>query len=318
MKKLYFVILLLLFSINAKSQVWIDSGAVWHYDYWNVGEGGFFKYTYSQDSLIEGKNCQMITGEIYRFCQNQFGNVVLLGHQILNNEFTYVSGDTVFYQNNGQFFVLFNFGAAIGDKWVVATTNPFGVCDDTSRIEVTGVGNINIQSVNYRTITIQPTSNSPIGLKGTFVERFGNIDQIYAPFQGIFPYIYQCDSLQGIYEFSFLKFKCFSDNTFSLYNPSSEDCEYHLTYLGIDENERKQIRIYPNPFTESTIIEFENNNSENYFLEIFNNLGQKVRRIDNIRTNKIIIEGGNLNSGIYFFQLKNDSGISQTGKLVVE
>ena len=78
------------------------------------------------------------------------------------------------------------------------------------------------------------------------------------------------------------------------------------------------ISILPNPFNNYTTIEFENNNSENYTLEIYNNLGQKVRTIENIQTNKIKIERGNFNSGIYFFQLKNNRSKRQTGKLVVE
>jgi hypothetical protein len=62
MKNLLFILFLTLFSFNAIGQVWIDSGAVWHYD---VGLGyafGFDKHEYSQDTIIESKNCQKITG----------------------------------------------------------------------------------------------------------------------------------------------------------------------------------------------------------------------------------------------------------------
>ena len=111
---------------------------------------------------------------------------------------------------------------------------------------------------------------------------------------------------------------CFKQNGLTVFPDSSYQCDI---VSSIDENEIKSepiIQIFPNPFSESTTIEFENKNSENYSLEIYNNLGQKVRMISNIRNNKIIIERGNFNSGIYFFQLKNNCGIKQTGKLVVE
>jgi hypothetical protein len=110
---------------------------------------------------------------------------------------------------------------------------------------------------------------------------------------------------------------CYSENdTLKYSNPFYSECYYNN--VGVIEIESNQWKLFPNPFIESTTIEFENNNSENYTLEIYNNLGQKVRTISNIRSNKIIIERGNFNSGIYFFQLKNNSGIKQTGKLVVE
>jgi hypothetical protein len=90
-----------------------------------------------------------------------------------------------------------------------------------------------------------------------------------------------------------------------------------LTVIGA-ENDNLYFNLYPNPFTDYATIEFENKNSENYSIKIYNNLGQVVKIISNIITNKIKINRENLSSGIYFFQLKNDSGIRQTGKLVVE
>ena len=40
--------------------------------------------------------------------------------QDFGNHYTSVSGDTVFYLKNDQFYVLYNFGANIGDQWIIA------------------------------------------------------------------------------------------------------------------------------------------------------------------------------------------------------
>ena len=67
------------------------------------------------------------------------------------------------------------------------------------------------------------------------------------------------------------------------------------------------IRIYPNPFSDKTTIEFNNPNQLNYKLSVFSITGNKVVEIENIRTNKIEIEKGNLSKGIYIIELKGEN-----------
>jgi hypothetical protein len=306
MKKINFILFLTLFSFNSFGQVWIDSGAVWHYDYWNIGYWGFSKYEYVKDTLVQNHNCQMITGESYSFANNQYGDVVILSHDYYPNQFTYVSGDTVFYLNNGEFFILYNFGASIGDKWVLSTSNPGGLCDDTSRIIVTDTGKIIINSIAYRFITVQPTSNSPLGLKGMYIERFGNLDSGFAPFQYLFPGGFQCDSMVYCPEWNFNKFKCFEDSSFTLYNPSLQDCEYYLTYLGIPETNRHELICYPNPT--SGILNIDNTFHGDQLVEIYNYQGCLLRKFK-LNSNLNSIDISDLKNGIYFlkFQFKTDN-----------
>jgi len=315
MKKLLFILFLTLFSFNAIGQVWIDSGAVWHYDFWTVGAFGFDRYEYSKDTIIENKNCQQITGMSYGFTYDMNHNIVLLGHQDLGMQITYVSGDTVFYRNNDAFFILYNFGAAIGDQWVISTTNPFGECDDTSRIEVVDTGTITLNTVNYRFIKVQPTSNSPLGFKGTYVERFGNIDGTSAPFQYLFPGGYQCDSLTPLVEWNFYRFKCFEDSSFTLYNPSTEDCEYYLTYLGIHESDPHDFICYPNPT--SGLLYIDSPLTGDKFMEIYNYQGSLVRTIK-MPENSKSIDISALKSGIYFLKIKSQSGDNFVYKIIKE
>ena len=303
-KKIYFIFFVILITFNAIGQVWIDKGAVWHYDYWTIGYGGFSKYEYSKDSLIDGRNCQMITGKAYEFARDQYNNIVLVSIKEAENQLTYVSGDTVFYRNNGQFFVLYNFGASIGDSWVIsASDKPFGVCNDTSRIEVIDTGRMIINYTSYRFIKVKPTPDSPVGLQGTYVERFGNIDEKSSPFQSLFPVAFQCDSLPGIMEWNFFSFKCYEDNSFTRYNPSNIDCEYYLTLLGINETSQNQLYCYPNP-TEG-IINIERNSSIPTFVEIYNQQGTLLRTFS-MDNNTKQIDVSDFPAGLYL--LKSKSG----------
>ncbi len=316
MKKLILIVCLAFFSYNSISQVWIEPGAEWHYDYWTVGSVGFIKYEYVKDTLIEGHSCQKIIGESYEFCHNQYNEIVLCYHDFLPTQFTYVSGDTVFYRNNGEFFVLYNFGASIGDKWVIANTNPFGECDDTSRIEVVDTGRMTLNTVSYRFIKVQPTSNSPLGFKGTYVERFGNIDTTFFNFQYLFPGGFQCDSLTPLVEWNFFKFKCFKDTSFVLYNPSTEDCEYYLTHLGIEDVKSYNFSVNPNPFSTSTQISFDKT-YQTLDLSLIDLQGKIIQQKSYHDCNKITLDRAGIANGFYFLRVNLDGKFVETKKVVV-
>ena len=78
------------------------------------------------------------------------------------------------------------------------------------------------------------------------------------------------------------------------------------------------IKIYPNPFSSSTTIEFDNKKNEKYSLLIYKTTGQLVRKIDNITNGKIKIERENLNSGLYFVSIMNNTLGVATGKILIE
>ncbi len=74
----------------------------------------------------------------------------------------------------------------------------------------------------------------------------------------------------------------------------------------------------PNPFNNSTLITFENDNNASYNLMITNTMGQVVRQINNITSDRVELTRGNLQSGLYFATLMNEEGQRYTQKLIVE
>ena len=90
-----------------------------------------------------------------------------------------------------------------------------------------------------------------------------------------------------------------------------------VAMIEIDETSN-EIRMYPNPFRNSTTLEFENKKREQHTLTIYNVTGQLVRKIENITLGKVEIERENLNNGIYFLQLMNRGEPVGSGKLMVQ
>jgi len=75
--------------------------------------------------------------------------------------------------------------------------------------------------------------------------------------------------------------------------------------------------IYPNPFTESTTLIYENRAQKSATLTLTTLAGQLVRTISTT-TGELRIDRGGLSSGIYFYQLRTDDGREATGKVVVD
>ncbi len=283
--------------------MWIDNGAEWHYDWDAIWWVGFDKFNYTGDTLIDGQFCQKIESVRYTFYPAYPGSPVIFeGTGALAEHYTYVSGDTVFWRDQGQFFVMLNFGAVPGDQWMVSTDPASGDCDDTSYTEVVDTGTVIINSTSYRYIDIQPTSNSPIGHVGRFVERFGNMSSGFGYFSYPFPSWVQCDSLTGIYEWGAFAFKCFSDDSFTLYNPSGEDCEYLWTHLDISEIGSQEFLIYPNPVVDDVTIQ---SNGKPYDLLISNSSGQILYSQYEISSSEYVVDLSRFESGIFFLRIES-------------
>lgn len=77
-----------------------------------------------------------------------------------------------------------------------------------------------------------------------------------------------------------------------------------------------QHKIYPNPFTNSSILEFNYKSSHTYNLHILNSAGQLIKSIDQINSGTVHISGKEFSSGIYFYQLLKDDKEMMRGKLI--
>ena len=75
------------------------------------------------------------------------------------------------------------------------------------------------------------------------------------------------------------------------------------------------VKTYPNPFSESTTLEFLQTGNE-FTVELIDLSGKMLRRYENIQDGKLRIEKGNLSAGTYFISLKGD--YNWTGKLVIK
>lgn len=76
--------------------------------------------------------------------------------------------------------------------------------------------------------------------------------------------------------------------------------------------------MYPNPFSTTTLLEFNNEHQEAYALTLYNAFGQTVQHIDNITTSQVAIERKHLKGGLYFYSLQSQDEVINGGKVIIQ
>ncbi len=76
-------------------------------------------------------------------------------------------------------------------------------------------------------------------------------------------------------------------------------------------------RLYPNPFTNRTVLEFSNPDAKPYMVTITDMMGRVVRTMNNVRAEQVLIDRGSLSSGLYLVNLRDEAGGQLTLKMIV-
>lgn len=315
MKKLLFVLILL--PIFSFAQSWVEMGAVWHYGYTGVGGEGVRILKYNSDTTIQGKTCQKITGEQYQFMPSgpPPAPIISYGPYVLPPNYTYYSGDTVYYlSHNSVFYPLYIFSAQVSDEWTL--WNPADTCCNCveTNVYVSAINTHTINGQNLRTLTILPTGGSntsfstgPNGFAAIVTEKIGTTDGGY-----LFPLNVVCwNDGQHIWDPMMFHFNCFNSPSIS-YNMAN-DCD-ELAPIAEHLKGNNSFTIYPNPTTNT--INLQTNYTKAYQIAVYDMAG-KLLLIENSKTGNYILDVSALNSGIYLVQISTADGVS-TKKLIVE
>ncbi len=112
----------------------------------------------------------------------------------------------------------------------------------------------------------------------------------------------------------------FDSNPPVITNTTINTMTYNISKLKVEEQakQKDKVNFYPNPFSQTAKLEFENKNNEPYQLQITDITG-KLLQSQQSKSNIMIIEKGNMPSGMYFYKLQNTlTKESYNGKFVVE
>jgi S-formylglutathione hydrolase FrmB len=93
-----------------------------------------------------------------------------------------------------------------------------------------------------------------------------------------------------------------------------------ITDVELSENTSNNIKCYPNPFSDNTIIKYNLINPAPVKIKIYNSLGQQVNMLVNeyqdAGEHSIVFEGGNFPAGIYYYTIQIGGRI-ESGKMIL-
>ncbi len=297
MKKKIITSLFIIQTLFCSAQIWSNLGAEWHYGYVNYGppvSHGYLKLKYVNDSLIGSVTYKKLkVTPYYAYTFGMFTN-----YSILLNENSKLI--TLF---TGNIDTLFNFNANIGDKWLrvrIGSTSS----DITRRyVTVIDTGHVIINSMSLKKLVLSYqhggyATATVTNYLDTIYEKIGSVKQFLNPAE--------IETTPMIPDVSgnkvFANFRCYSDNTFALYQYSSAlNC---TAVVGIEENKLSinNISVFPNPTTTVLNIIDKYHQFNNATMEIKNYLGQII--LTTPFSSQINLS--NLSEGMYFLTLKDE------------
>lgn len=208
------------------------------------------------------------------------------------------SGQKVFYHNFSYEYLLYDFGANVGD-----TIESILFCSFNHLI---------VDSVDTITIYGQPKRRLIFNYPNcAYTEEW--IEDIGSNHGVINEFIVNGNL---VWDFGELLLCYWQNDTVKWINPAFNDCFYKT--VGIKEQYNPNyLTITPNPFKDVATAELHGVKSK-WTWTLYNSIGQRVQHIENIDNSHLTIKREHLETGVYLYQVWNGKQIIVTGKLAIE
>lgn len=279
---------------NGQSLEFAPVGAEWYYNYQCFWRVGYVHITATQDTIIDGINCRKLEKirRIHNYVTHE-NKEFLIGY-----EYVCQQGDSVLIYRSGQFWKLFDFGAAIGDTWQVPYT--YDACPDLfGTVIVVGTGWDYNYDVPLRYVEVENTESSSWGFGGygtdpvKILEKIGPLNGYLLPEQ-----LCTVDITEGGTP------RCYFDNQLgTIHIDDSQDCDYFYTALN-ETFENDAVSVFPNP-THSE-IHVCLSNQKDVDVEIIDIKGVLIHKSQGL-IDDTTINLANIPCGLYLVRITNDS-----------
>jgi hypothetical protein len=298
--KILIVLWLVLLSDVTFSQDFAPIGAKWFYSEgffsWEPIIEDYFEITSQKDTMINGISCRKLIKRHFIACNGR-----------PDSEFVFSRNDSVFLYNRdfNDFQVFYDFNSEKGDSW------QFRILEDEQFIDTinvfvdsTSLSNINGTDLKtfYVTYNIY-NENSSYSYSSVLIEGIGDIQYLF----NIVPLSARaCD---GNYSKGL---RCYEDNILGLYSTGIADsCNQIRYWTNIKRQEKKDIKIFPNPVTDMLEV---SGMDYNVVAEIYEIQGKLILTKDLNSSN--ILDLRQIDNGVYIIVFRKADEIQAIRRII--
>jgi hypothetical protein len=320
-KVIIFLLLILLINLKTNAQntsKWADSSAVWHHKYYQFSYSvpGYQKSTYTIDTIINNKLCQVIYSENQVAWPQASGIPTISPLDYLEKYYFHKSNDSVFIYINGNFHLAFKTNAALGEVWDLGE---FYANQGHAYVKVDSVYFQDYNGINLRNIHVFPCRENgdsilfdPSFTDTSLVSQLGLVNEKFGPFDSFLSIMNRWPNNNIKSAILSKKLLCYESFSFSPYQFSNTDCFNGILTATNEKQTTENIYLYPNPANDR--IYFSNNTLYNT-LNIYNNIGQLQQTF--INSNNSGIDISLLSKGFYTYTITdNKQNIIANGKFI--
>ena len=255
-------------------------GTEWYYEIKHInGDVTYQHLEYLADTAINSKRVKIITET----------NTMYDKEDWIDHEYIYEDGNRIYWWNKETeaFTLLYDFGADVGDEWVIDG----GWYSITVHVDAAHM--VTYKSETYRVLSVSDPSHL---FTGDIICGIGHTKSFFPETPMAKEY-----AVDGL--------RCFWQDGELVVNMGEEDCDavYNSIHMGVDENAELSFTVYPNP-TNGLLFVLSKNAQE---YRITNLLGQTVKS-GSITAEPQQIDVRDLKVGMYFITVGE-----QTQKIII-
>ena len=293
MKNFYILFALITSILTATSQTFVDTTKLWNVAVCSVGPFSVYCETRSYKLLGDTTIGLFTYKKLYVSYDTTLTSWGVLGAMR-------DSGQKVYYNNFFGEYLLYNFGANVGDT---IETFPYPFCLENYLV-VDSIDTVIIHGHPKRRLIFNFPS---CGYNEEWIEDIGSNHGVINEF------IVNGDLVDDFGE----DLLCYWQNdTVKWINPIYNDCYY--TTVGIEENVNQIFStVSPNPFSDFATINLHGFKG-NWNWKLYNSFGQIVQLVNNIVDSQLTIKNENLTPGVYMYQIYTEKQNIFSGKVTIQ
>ncbi len=307
MRKIFISAILLFAVFSAKAQNEIYKTAQWRYylKSYDFKEDWFVEMTYNKDTVQYGETWQQF--KIFMKIENWAGSTFTYYNKTLYTHLQW-NGNKVYYlpPYDSTKYLLLDFDAQPGDSWVFGPHVPItSSCADSNIFYVDSIGTdlISGKQVDW----IKGHNNPKSTLLLDTVKIYKNIGMRF----NFFTPLYNGKCMSDV---NGLRLICYQDTFIGNYVLDSILCNKY-DVLSLEEREQSLFNIYPNPVSNTLII--QNINRQN-FTGILTDLNGKVLKEEWVTEGLTSWDVSAFAEGLYILTLTKDGEVPYSQKIIIQ